>query len=265
MTKTALTLDLEKTLYAYWEDLGGTAVDEVTMPDDLGIVDTLVMQDENGQRVWRCFELKVTASDFHSHAKLSFIGNYNYFVLPAKLYTKLAAEIPAGIGVMTYRAFDAAKLAATADVPLAPGQLTIVRPARFQTLAVDEAALTTRFIASLDREVRKAKQKARGLSGFSVDELAKELRRRTRDYDVYDPDANLYDRFAAELQNTTIDALQEEVDALASEVAAAKLASGGQDEGLGVPVTDGPTVASPDTATDAADAGTGSAPSEAQP
>ena len=63
--KTPLTLDLEKTLYAYWEDQGAVPVEEVTMPDDQGIVDTLVMQ-PGDPITWRCFELKVTKSDFHS-------------------------------------------------------------------------------------------------------------------------------------------------------------------------------------------------------
>ena len=59
MSKTQLTLDLEKMLYAYWEEQGATAVEEVSLPDDAGIVDTLVMQTAaDNARTWRCFELK---------------------------------------------------------------------------------------------------------------------------------------------------------------------------------------------------------------
>ena len=64
--KTQLTLDLEKTLYAYWQEQGATVVEEVTMPDDRGILDTLVRQKQQDATIWRCFELKVTKSDFHS-------------------------------------------------------------------------------------------------------------------------------------------------------------------------------------------------------
>jgi hypothetical protein len=32
--------------------------------------------------IWRCFELKVSKSDFHSKAHNTFIGNYNYYVMP---------------------------------------------------------------------------------------------------------------------------------------------------------------------------------------
>jgi hypothetical protein len=112
--KTQLTLDLEKTLYAYWQEQGATVVEEVTMPDDRGIVDTLVRQKQQDATIWRCFELKVTKADFHSSAKLSFIGHYNYFVLPQRLYTAVASEIPHGIGVFTYHPFSKAAIAASA-------------------------------------------------------------------------------------------------------------------------------------------------------
>lgn len=223
MSKTQLTLDLEKTLYAYWEEQGATAVEEVSMPDDQGIVDTLVLQNDNGAHTWRCFELKVTKSDFHSSAKLSFVGNYNYFVLPAKLYAQLKPEIPAHIGVLTYRAFDAAALDAALVPVTTPGALTIAKSARYQELQVPEPALLDRFTASLNREVVKAKQVEKGLAQYSSEQLLKEMRKRSANYDVYHPDHNVYDQFAAELESTTITALQDEVDALTGELALLKL------------------------------------------
>ncbi|WP_225047883.1 hypothetical protein [Lacticaseibacillus kribbianus] len=227
MSKTALTLDLERTLYAYWEELGATAVEEVTMPDNQGIVDTLVRQQDATGTTWRCFELKVTKADFHSSAALSFVGHYNYFVLPAKLYQQLADEIPAGIGVMTYTAYAPKLIAASLLPPAAPGVLTVARKPTRQELQVPEDALTDRFIASLNREVQKAKRAARGPRAFSDEELMRELRRRGADYAVYDPAANLYDRFLGELTDTTVATLQEEVDALAAELAEAKLKAAG--------------------------------------
>ena len=218
--KTNLTLDLEQTLYAYWEDQGAVAVEEVTMPADAGIVDTLVHQADG---TWRCFELKVTKADFHSKAKLSFIGHYNYFVMPAKLYDEVAPEIPTGIGVFTYQGFAEAAMAASSVPPATPGVLTIAKPARRQDLQVPEAELMTRFLASLNREVAKAKRSEQGLGAFSNEQLLRELRRRSRDYAVYDPEANLYDQFVAQLHSDTITALQEEVDALAAELATIKL------------------------------------------
>lgn len=217
--KTQLTRDPEKTLYAYWEEQGATAVEEVTMPDDFGIVDTLVRQkQENG-----CFELKVTKADFHSQARLSFVGHYNYFVLPQRLYQAVVAEIPAGFGVFVYHPFSKAAIAASAVPVSTPGTLTIAKPARRQSLQVPEEQLTDHFIASLNREVVKAKQVAKGLGQFSTAELFTELRKRTADYDIYHPDKNLYDQFVGDLNNTTITALQEEVDALNAEMATLKM------------------------------------------
>jgi len=215
--KTKLTLDLEKTLYQYWQEQGGYVVEEVTMPDDRGIVDTLVLQNEANAPVWRCFELKVTKADFHSHAKLSFIGNYNYFVLPTKLYQEVKAEIPTGIGVFTYQPFNKKALAASTVPITTPGLLTIAKPAKHQDLQVDAQALNLRFIASLNREVVKAKRVEKGLDQFSTDQLYQALKQRTNDYDIYQPEDNLIDRFSEELRTDTIAALQAEIDALTEE------------------------------------------------
>lgn len=222
--KTALTLDLEKTLFAYWQELGVPVVEEVTMPQAAGIVDSLARQvNADGTITWRCFELKVTKADFHSGAKWSFVGDYNYFVLPARLYPQVADAIPAGIGVMTYRAYSKQAVAASTLPVTTPGQLTVVRPPRHQALAVPAGELETRFVASLNREVVKAKRVARGLSQYSDEQLLKELQRRSDQYAIYDPEDNLYDHFADQLQNTTIAALQAELDALAAENAALRL------------------------------------------
>ena len=39
--KTPLTIEIESSLYQYCIEQGGLVVEEVTMPDDQGIVDTL--------------------------------------------------------------------------------------------------------------------------------------------------------------------------------------------------------------------------------
>lgn len=213
--KTKLTLELESTLYAYCREAGAFAVEEVTMPADQGIVDTLSYQElPSGEIEWRCYELKVTKSDFHSKAKLSFVGHYNYFVLPLKLYQAVADEIPAHIGVLIYRPFNKEMLATATETPSTPGYLTVVRPPRRQELQVSESELTTRFIASQAREVGKAKQMATGLKQYSTDRLYQELKKRHQHYDVYDPEANFYDQFIDDTQSAAVTALQSEIDAL---------------------------------------------------
>jgi len=213
--KTKLTLAMERTLYYYCREACTFAVEEVTMPDDQGIVDTLSYQElPSGEIEWRCYELKVTKSDFHSKAKLSFVGHYNYFVLPLDLYQEVADEIPAGIGVLIYRPFAQELLATATETPVAPGYLTVTRPPRRQDLQVPASQLTTRFIASQAREVGKAKQMATGLKQYSTDRLYQELKKRHQHYDIYDPEANFYEQFIEDTQSTAVTALQTEVDAL---------------------------------------------------
>jgi len=48
---------------------------------------------------FRCYEIKISKSDFRSKAAKTFVGHLNYFVLPVELYRDVKAEIPAGIGV----------------------------------------------------------------------------------------------------------------------------------------------------------------------
>ena len=88
-----------------------------------GIADA-VQVDNYG--VVTCFELKVTKSDFHSDAKLSFIGNKNYYVMPEKLYEQVKSEIPTGIGVL---------------VPLYKSDLKCVKPAKSKEMVFDKEAV----------------------------------------------------------------------------------------------------------------------------
>ena len=55
--------------------------------------------------IFRCYEIKVTMSDFRSKAKLSWYGNYNYLVLSAALYRHQSLEewkkqIPEPVGII---------------------------------------------------------------------------------------------------------------------------------------------------------------------
>lgn len=223
--KTKLTKNLESTLYQYCLEQGSYVVEEVSMPDKKGIVDTLSYQQlTDGKIEWRCYELKVTKADFHSKAKLSFIGNYNYFVLPQKLFEEVQSEIPTHIGVLIYRAFDKKAIENSPQTLRAPGFLTVAKKAQYQELQVDEAKLTSHFVASLFREVDKAKKVEKGLQLYSDDKLFKELKKRSKaGYDVYTPDHNLYDQFVEDLKDEAVASLQEELDARNGQYQALKL------------------------------------------
>ena len=49
--------------------------------------------------VWKCGEIKNSVSDFHSSAKLSWWGDYNFYILNSNIYEKVKDEIPDNIGV----------------------------------------------------------------------------------------------------------------------------------------------------------------------
>ncbi len=206
--KTTLTQEIEKALYYYCIELGGIVVEEVTMPDDQGIVDTLAcFFKPNAATEWRCYELKITKADFFSKAKLSFIGHYNYFVLTEELYEKVQEDIPREIGVLVYRPYHQAE-----DLPAA-GTFFIAKKPVKRTLQVEESALTQRFMASLFREVQKAKRMSYGTSYFSTEQLYKELRRRLAEKDSLQAD-NYYQRFIEDVQLARIESLEEELRAL---------------------------------------------------
>lgn len=96
------TKDIEKIAYKHLWKKGRYLVFEVAAPRELvnkyhrERVD-LLMYETTG--IWRCYEIKNTVADFHSSAKLSFWGDYGYYILNAEIYDKVKDEIPDGIGV----------------------------------------------------------------------------------------------------------------------------------------------------------------------
>jgi len=205
--KTSLTLQMEETLYYHCREKGEIVVEEVTMPDDFGIVDTLSCRlDLQKQFIWNCYELKVSKADFHSQAKLSFIGHYNYFVLPEKLYLTVQNEIPKTIGVLVFHPY----LTEEMEVP---GFFTSEKKPQRQELQVNEAELLYRLLTAQAREVGKAKRTARGLRVFGTRQLYEELKKRQPDYDLFGGATNYYDRFIEESQVQAVEALKEELEA----------------------------------------------------
>lgn len=205
--KTALTVEMEEALYYYCRENSDIVVEEVVMPDDQGIVDTLSCR-LTAEEVfeWRCYELKVSLADFRSKAKLSFIGHYNYFVLPKALYEKVKDQILPTIGVLVYHQFvekDTSR----------KGYFSVEKKPQRQQLQVSEKALLFRLISAQAREVSKAKQTARGLRVFSTERLYQELKKRQPAYDLFGGGINYYDRFIEDTQNQAIEALKEELAA----------------------------------------------------
>ena len=56
--------------------------------------------------IYRAYEIKRNKSDFYSGCAWSWIGNYNYFIMPYELYYEVKDDIPDGIGVWVVREYS---------------------------------------------------------------------------------------------------------------------------------------------------------------
>lgn len=133
IAKTEVTIALEKQLWKATNKMGTFGCFEVT----IGFwgnerVDYLTY-DTKG--TWRCYEIKTSKSDFYSSAAKTFIGNYNYYVMPEWLYEEVKENIPKHIGVHN-------------------GWNSIKNPKK-QELGIDENILKDSMIRSLYREQEK--------------------------------------------------------------------------------------------------------------
>lgn len=113
------------------------------------------------KEIWRCYEIKISKSDFYSGAINSFIGNYNYYVMPRELYKDVKKDIPPYVGVY---------------VPEGK-KLYSVKSARKQELKIDEKILKDSMIRSLYRESEKV---ISNNDVLEIDRLRKELAKAKR-------------------------------------------------------------------------------------
>jgi len=212
MAKTQLTRDIEEALHFYGLEQDEIVVAEVSMPDGRGIVDTLTRRTKpDGAHEWRCYEIKVSKSDFKSRAKVSFIGHYNYYVMPKPLYDAMKDDIPKYIGAVAYLPF-------TGEREGAPkGSLSIVKKATRRELAVDEMKLMASLQNSLFREVLKARDAKKGLQLNQTDELFGELARRYAGSSAFHPDTDLYRAFAEGFEQEALNELRDALDAATAE------------------------------------------------
>jgi len=133
MSKSELTLQLEKDLWNSTHKLGTFGCFEVTIGWNGKERADYVTYDTEG--IWRFYEIKASKADFHSKAKHSFYGHYNYFVMPNELYEEVKNDIPVDIGVSNGSC--------------------ILKKARRQELSISSDKLKNFFIRSLQREYAK--------------------------------------------------------------------------------------------------------------
>lgn len=160
MAKSEATIQLERDIYSATKKMGVFGCYEVTIGWYGSERVDYITYDTKG--IWRCYEIKVSLSDFRSKAKLSFHGHYNYYVLTEELYEKVKDEIPKHIGVYV-------------------GQRLKKRPKK-QELGVDENVLKSSLIRSLSREADKL---IRSNKPTVVQHLERQLRRSESERDRY--------------------------------------------------------------------------------
>ena len=119
MSKTKLTKILEKELWRATRKLGTFGCFEVTIGWFGKERVDYMTYDTKG--TWRCYEIKVSKNDFYSKSKTTFVGHYNYYVMPQELYNQVAQDIPEGIGVYVFNGWG----------------LRLVKRPKYKDLAVD--------------------------------------------------------------------------------------------------------------------------------
>ena len=133
MAKTKATLELEKMIWTATYKQGVFGCFEVTIGFRGNERVDYLTYDTKG--IWRCYEIKVSKSDFHSKAHNTFLGHFNYYVMPAELYEQVKNEIPSHIGVYA--------------------EDGLIKKAKRQELQIDKQILKDSLIRSLYREYDK--------------------------------------------------------------------------------------------------------------
>lgn len=158
------------------------------------IVDLL---ESNSQKGWICYEIKTSKSDFHSKAIKSFVGNYNYYLMPNDLYEQIKNEVPKEIGVYGYNG----------------NTLNLIKKAKKQELVdgINEQ-LSYGMIRSLARERDEKFEKAKHLSFEKLNEYILELENELKE--KYEELHNLKYHSEFHIPNDKILELKTELDVL---------------------------------------------------
>lgn len=161
IAKTDLTISLEREIWNATHKQGVFGCFEVTIGwFGKERVDYLTY-DTNG--IWRCYEIKASKSDFHSKAHNTFVGHYNYYVMPKELYEQVSDKIPRHIGVWL-------------------GD-SCIKKAKKQELTIDEQILKDSLIRSLYREAEKVIKSDNPTIIESLRRKAKNMEDRAKKYE----------------------------------------------------------------------------------
>lgn len=150
--KTPITKEIEhKFIEFLYEKKYEMAIKEcsIGLGGKYGIVDVLSYHGKNVRNgrgkpntrevTWKCYEIKTSKGDFYSKHKLTFVGDYNYFVVPEDLYPIIEKDIPEGIGCFVYNGFS----------------FSVKKKAKRKKRTISDSQLNHDFIVSLARDARR--------------------------------------------------------------------------------------------------------------
>jgi hypothetical protein len=169
VAKSELTKQIEKAIYNNTIKMGVYGCLEVSIGWNCAERVDFMTYNTNGE--FRCYEIKVSKADFRSNCKASFVGNYNYYVMPNELYEQVKGEIPKGIGVY---AFDGRFVRC------------VKRPKRTE-LTIDALLLSGYLIRALSRETEK---KMDSDNPYIIEQKNSEIRRLFDERNRYHREAN---------------------------------------------------------------------------
>lgn len=206
MSKTKETIQFEKYLRRYTGKQGIFGCPEVTIGwFGNERVDFLTYDTNN---CFKCYEIKVTKSDFYSKCHNTFVGNYNYYVMPRELYHEVKQDIPEEIGVLVENKIG--------DKIYEYSPLRSIKKAIKQELKVDKDILKNSLIRSLCREAEiahKESLKAK-IKHYEMVEKNKNQEIKKLKYALYDMVNQFADEEKGKLFTMGLSALEKAFDAL---------------------------------------------------
>ena len=110
-----------------------------------------------------CYEIKQSKADFRSKNALTFIGNFNYFVMPYSLYEQVKDEIPPKVGVFvaidhweTEEVIEDGRKWEKAKYIDGLKELHCIQRAYNQDLKADKEVILSSMLRSMQREIGRA-------------------------------------------------------------------------------------------------------------
>jgi len=144
---TITTKEIENLAFPYLSKIGTYLCFEVGMPKEhrgTGSDERVDLLSYDSKDIWRFYEIKISKNDFYSKCKHTFLGHYNYFILPKDLYENVKQDIPNHVGVYAVYEHKNGHL-----------YMNFEKKPKKQQLQIDKDKLMYNFMQAFSREYQK--------------------------------------------------------------------------------------------------------------